>query len=79
MAKTFSRRWCAERERFTPKKFSATAWLPTIDDNEMIWLERRRTTKNTTGAAGFMNICRKQDSEKLRMELQSFNGDQNKK
>jgi hypothetical protein len=39
----------------------------------MIWLERRRTTKNTTGAAGFMNICRKQDSEKLRMELQSFN------
>jgi hypothetical protein len=44
----------------------------------MIWLERRRTTKNTTGAAGFMNICRKQDSEKLRMELQSFMGTKTK-
>jgi hypothetical protein len=42
-----------------PKKFFEIASLPIIDVNEMMWLEKRRITNNTTGAAGLTNICRR--------------------
>jgi hypothetical protein len=34
--------------------------------NEMIWLEKRRITNSTIGAAGFVNICRRQESTEVR-------------
>jgi hypothetical protein len=32
----------------------------------MIWLEKRRITNSTIGAAGFVNICRRQESTEVR-------------
>jgi hypothetical protein len=30
-----------------------------MDVSEMMWLEKRRITNNTTGAAGLTNICKR--------------------
>jgi hypothetical protein len=40
--------------------------LLTMHVNEMMWLENRRITNNTIGAAGFVNICRRQESTEFR-------------
>jgi len=41
-----------------PNKCCEITWLPIADVNEMMWLEKRRTTKNIVGARGFTNICK---------------------
>jgi len=43
--------------------------LLTMHVNEMMWLENRRITNNTIGAAGFVNICRRQESTEFRKGL----------
>jgi hypothetical protein len=58
MAKTFSRRRCPERGRFIPNKCCEITWLPIADVSEMMWLEKRRTTKHIVGARGFTKICK---------------------